>query len=87
MKAMGFADGFLLRLVIRQGLLLAVLGYIPGSLFAIAFYIVVQAGTSIPVTPTWERAGFLFALTCLMCLLSGAMATRRLRSADPADVF
>lgn len=87
MKAMGFADGFLLRLVIRQGLILALLGYVPGSLFAIAFYQVVQAGTSIPVTPTWDRAGLLFVLTCLMCLLSGAMATRRLRSADPADVF
>ena len=79
MKAMGFADGFLLRLVIRQGLILAILGYIPGSLFAIAFYKVVQAGTSIPITPTWERAGLLLALTCVMCLLSGAMATRKLR--------
>lgn len=87
MKAMGFADGFLLRLVLRQGLILSVLGYIPGSLLAIAFYKVVQAGTSIPVTPTWERAWQLFALTVLMCFLSGAMATRRLRSADPADVF
>lgn len=87
MKAIGFADGFLLRLVLRQGMLLAVLGYIPGSLFAIAFYRVIEIGTAIPVTPTWERAGLLFVLTCLMCFLSGAMATRRLRAADPADVF
>jgi putative ABC transport system permease protein len=87
MKAMGFGDGFLLRLVIRQGMILSVLGYVPGSLLAIAFYKVVEAGTSIPVTPTLERAGVLFLLTTLMCFLSGAMATRRLRSADPADVF
>lgn len=87
MKAMGFTDNYLLRLVIRQGVLLAVLGYIPGSLLAIAFYWVIQAGTSIAVTPTWERAGLLLGLTCLMCLLSGAMATRKLRAADPADVF
>lgn len=87
MKAMGFPDGYLLRLVIRQGLILAILGYVPGSLLAVAFYKVVQMGTSIPVTPTWERAGTLFVLTCLMCLTSGALATRKLRAADPADVF
>ena len=29
MKAMGFADRFLLRLVIRQGVILAILGYVP----------------------------------------------------------
>lgn len=87
MKAMGFADWFLLKLVIRQGMILSVLGYIPGTLLAIAFYQVIQAGTSIPVTPTWERAWLLLVLTCLMCFLSGAMATGRLRSADPADVF
>lgn len=87
MKAMGFADGFLLRLVIRQGLILSVLGYVPGSLLALGFYKVMEAGTSIPVAPTWERAGLLFVLTTLMCFLSGAMATRRLRAADPADVF
>lgn len=87
MKALGFADGFLLRLVIRQGFILAILGYVPGSLAAIAFYKVVQAGTSIPVTPTWARGWQLLGLTCLMCLVSGAMATRKLRAADPADVF
>ncbi|MDX1944080.1 MAG: ABC transporter permease DevC [Pirellulaceae bacterium] len=86
MKAIGFADGLVLRLVVRQGLILAILGYIPGSLLAIAFYQVVQWGTSIVVTPTWERAWWLLGLTCLMCLMSGAMATRKLRSADPADV-
>ncbi|MEZ6142396.1 MAG: ABC transporter permease DevC [Zavarzinella sp.] len=87
MKAMGFTDNALLWQVIRQALLLAILGYLPGSLLAIGFYQVIKAGTSIAVNPTLERGVFLFGLTCLMCLLSGAMATRRLRAADPADVF
>lgn len=87
MKAMGFTDNYLLWIVIRQGLLLSILGYIPGSLLAIGFYKVIQIGTSIPVAPNWERAIFLLVLTSLMCLMSGAMATTRLRAADPADVF
>jgi putative ABC transport system permease protein len=87
MKAMGFTDFYLLKVVLRQAALLSVLGYVPGTILAIGFYRVMEAGTSIPVKENWERAGFLFALTCIMCLLSGAMATRRLRAADPADVF
>jgi putative ABC transport system permease protein len=87
MKAIGFTDGALFRIVIRQGIILSVLGYIPGSILAIGFYQIIQAGTSIPVRPTWDRAWLLLGLTCLMCLLSGAMATRKLRAADPADVF
>ena len=62
MKAMGFTDFYLLRVVLRQAVLLAVLGYVPGSLLAIGFYRVMEAGTSIPVKENWERAGFLFAL-------------------------
>jgi putative ABC transport system permease protein len=87
MKAMGFPDGFLLKLVIREGMILSILGYLPGTLLAILFYQLIQAATSIPVTPTWDRAWKLFVLTCLMCFFSGVMATQRLRSADPADVF
>jgi putative ABC transport system permease protein len=87
MKAMGFTDGFLLRLVVREGIILSVVGYIPGSLLAMAFYKAVNAATGIPIQANWERAVLLFGLTFLMCLMSGAMATRRLRAADPADVF
>jgi putative ABC transport system permease protein len=28
-----------------------------------------------------------FILTLLMCLISGAIASRKLQSADPADIF
>lgn len=87
MKAMGFTDTFLLWIVMRQGLLLSILGYIPGSLLAIGFYALIKMGTSIPISANWERAAFLLSLTVVMCLLSGAMATTRLRAADPADVF
>jgi putative ABC transport system permease protein len=87
MKAMGFTDGYLLRLVVKQGIILSAVGYLPGTLLALAFYKAMNIATGIPVQPTWERAGMLLGLTFLMCLLSGAMATRRLRAADPADVF
>jgi putative ABC transport system permease protein len=87
MKAIGFADRFLLWLIMKQAFLLSLIGYVPGSLLAVAFYQVIKRGTGIPVTPTWSRAGGLLVATCVMCVLGGVMATRRLRAADPADMF
>ena len=40
--------------------------------------------------PTYLHAGNLgavFGLSLLMCLLAGALATRKLRQANPADIF
>jgi putative ABC transport system permease protein len=87
MKAIGFTDGYLFRLVVREGVILSVVGFIPGSLLAMALYKAINHATGIPIEATWERAVLLLGLTILMCLLSGLMATRRLRAADPADVF
>lgn len=87
LKAMGFSDGWLLRHVIREGMYLAVCGYIPGTLCALGLYRLMHIYTGIPMGPTWSRAVTLLLLTSLMCFLGGVMATRRLREADPADVF
>jgi putative ABC transport system permease protein len=36
---------------------------------------------------TFERALYVFILTVIMCVASGAIAMRRVQSADPADIF
>jgi putative ABC transport system permease protein len=36
---------------------------------------------------TLSRATLVLGLTVLMCVISGAIATRKLRSADPAEIF
>jgi putative ABC transport system permease protein len=36
---------------------------------------------------TLARGIFVFVLTMVMCAISGAIATRKLQSADPADMF
>ena len=87
LKAMGFTDGFLLRIVLGQGLILSILGYIPGTILGLLVYLVLESVTSLPIVPTWERGLMLLVLTVLMCFLSGVLAVRKLRSADPADVF
>ena len=46
-----------------------------------------SACTWVTVAMPPDRAALVLGLTLLMCAASGALATRRLASADPADVF
>jgi len=87
LKAMGFADASLLRIVYWQGLILSVLGYIPGFLMALWLYQIATKAIQMPFTMTWERALLVFSLTLLMCLLSATIALQKVRRVDPADVF
>lgn len=87
LKAMGFTDGYLLRMVLSEALMLAVLGFLPGLLLSWALYAVAARVTLLPIAMTLDRVALVFGLTILMCGISGAVAVRKLRAADPADVF
>jgi putative ABC transport system permease protein len=87
MKAVGFTDYYLLRLVIWQALILSFLGYVPGFFMAIGLYKVAESQIQMPFAMTTARAiGVLFA-TILMCCMSALIAIRKAWSADPAEVF
>lgn len=87
LKAMGFRDWYLLSVVFQEALILAILGFIPGYAISYGLYGLTRSATNLPLFMTLSRATTVFVLTILMCLVSGAIATRKLRSADPADVF
>jgi len=54
---------------------------------AFGLYQLAQAATLLPIAMKLDRAIAVLALTIVMCAASGAVASRKLRSADPADVF
>ncbi len=87
LKAMGYTDRYLLGVLIQEALLLAILGYIPGLILSLGLYQLAYAATLLPIVMTLERSISVFILTIVMCSASGAVAMRKLRSADPADVF
>lgn len=87
LKAMGYSNGFVSRVVIEQAVILAALGFVPGSLFCMWFYGVVGRATKLPMILDWERAVTVFGLTVAMCAISGLLALRKVRALDPADVF
>jgi putative ABC transport system permease protein len=86
-KAMGYTQGYLLGVVFEEAVLLAALGFVPGIVLSFALYAIIGFGTELAVDMPWSRPPAVLALTFIMCALSGAVATRRLKAADPADVF
>ena len=86
-RAMGFRNRYLLLVVFEQAMVLASLGFVPGFVLPIGIYALASKATFLPIAMTVVRAVNVFLLTVLMCVASGAIATRRLQAADPAELF
>jgi putative ABC transport system permease protein len=86
-KALGYPNRFLDGVVLAKALLLALLGFLPGLVLALAFYKLTRDVGSVPVAMTSVRASCVLGLTFVMCLCSGLLAVRKAHTADPADLF
>jgi len=87
LMAMGYPLRSLLGVVGREGLLLAVLGFLPAWLAGQGLYALVRAGTRLPVFMEAQRSQLVFAMILSMCMASAALAMRKLADADPAEIF
>jgi putative ABC transport system permease protein len=87
LKAMGWSNAGLSRIVIDQAVILSVVGYVPGFAAALLIYHAAVQATGVPMAMTWERALTVLGLAMLMSVLSALLALRKVRQADPADVF
>ncbi len=87
LKAMGYTDGYLFGLVLKQSMILSILGFVPGIALTWIIYGITADATNLPMTLKPGISAFILGLTLLMCALSGLLAMRKLREADPADVF
>jgi putative ABC transport system permease protein len=86
-KAMGYPQRFFLGIVFEEALILAILGFIPGFIVASGLLAGMKKATTLPLAMTVDMAGMVFVGTLIACTISGAIATRRLAAADPADLF
>ncbi len=86
-KAMGYPKWFFLGIVFEEALILAILGFIPGFIVASGLLAGMKKATTLPLAMTADMAGMVFVGTLIACTISGAIATRRLAAADPADLF
>ncbi len=87
LKAMGYTDFYLLTVVFQEALILSIVGFFPGMFAAVGLYTMTRNATNLPLLMTVARATTVLILTMIMCVISGAIAVRKLRAADPADMF
>lgn len=87
LKAMGYSDLRLFRIVVAQSVYLALMGYAAGLVVSVLLFGVVHRATGLPMDLRLSEAAGILGLTVLMCVASGFLAARRLASADPAQLF
>jgi putative ABC transport system permease protein len=87
LKAMGFRENYLLKVVFQQAFFLAILGYIPGLILAFGLYDLAADATRLPITMSGGKAVTVSISTVVMCLISGFFSIRKLKSTDPAEVI
>jgi putative ABC transport system permease protein len=86
-KAMGYKNSYLLGVVFEEAIILSLIGFIPSLAIAAGLYQLTAAATALPIVLPASRAVTVLIMTVVMCSISGAIATRKLQSADPADIF
>jgi putative ABC transport system permease protein len=86
-KAMGYGPRFFLGIVFEEALVLGILGFIPGLIVGTTILLTMGRITTLPLAMTPSMAVSVFIGTVVFSALSGAIATRRLAAADPADLF
>ncbi|MHB1422208.1 MAG: FtsX-like permease family protein [Gemmataceae bacterium] len=87
LKAIGYSPGYLSGVVLRQALVLALLGYLPAFFAALGLYALGRDKAQILLSMNPMRAAGVLLLAIAMCSLSGLFALRKVRAADPADLF
>jgi putative ABC transport system permease protein len=87
LKAMGYPNRFLFSIVLQEAFILAVLGYLPGLALCAWLYRQTENATRLPMTLDLKLGLFVIAIAIVMCAVSGMVAVRKIRSADPAEIF
>jgi len=86
-KAMGFTNTYLVGIIVEECFILATIGFIPGLIAGEGLMKLMHIATALPTSLPFSRMVLVFLLTFVLCMASGVIASRRLRKADPAEVF
>ena len=87
LRAIGYSNAFLSAVVLFEAVILSLAGFFPGVLISRYLYRITEDATHLPMMMTSDKALIVLALTVVMCGISGLVAIRKVRSADPADIF
>jgi putative ABC transport system permease protein len=87
LKAMGYGQWYLFKVVLGMSVILALMGFIPGWIASIYLYDVAEQAMYIDLPMPFEKVINIFVMIFVMCIISGVIAMRKLRHANPAEMF
>lgn len=87
LKAMGYSNSYFVMVVFAASFFLALLGFLPGLAVSSILYNLTENVTFIPMPMTFIKIVNVFIMILSMCFFAGLLAIRKLRSANPADLF
>jgi putative ABC transport system permease protein len=87
LKAMGYPTRYFIGLIIVEAILLAIIGFLPGTIASHGLYSWLGGKTGLLMQMDLYSVGFVLAATITMCVASGMLAVRKLLAADPASLF
>jgi len=87
LKAMGYQNRYLMKVVLQQATLYALLGYIPAWLVGHVVFYIIGNMAFMPMALSFSITAKSLGLTLLMCIMSAMIAVRRVIAADPAELF
>lgn len=87
LKSIGFRDRYFVGLILQESVILSVLGFVPGAALTNLLYYLTRTVAFMPTYWSWFNALLVLALTLGMCLVAGGFATRKLRHANPSEIF
>jgi putative ABC transport system permease protein len=86
LKAMGAANSYVYRVIIKQAAMSAVMGYALGMIVSVFVVRASQEGGAAILLP-WPMAVGMFFLTLLMCIGAALVSINKITRLDPAMVF
>jgi putative ABC transport system permease protein len=86
LKAMGASNGYIYRVIIKQAIVSAIIGYVVGISIALAAVFISQQGQTAIVLPT-PVVIVLFVMTLSMCIGASLISINKVTHLDPAMVF
>ena len=87
LKAMGYKNYYLVRVVLTQSALYGIAGFLAAWAAGLIVFKVIGEKALLPMHMSPGIALGTAALTVGMCLLAGALAVRRVIDTDPAEIF
>ena len=87
LKAIGYGNRYFERVVLTHALYLSLMSFLLGWVLSYASYWIITRLTGLVMRMNTMLTVLMLVLTVFMCTIAGGLATRKVVSADPAEVF